>query len=341
MKINLGLEALNPQDVPVQFSEESFVDMQIAEEELNLAFEEAKALLNSYEMFVNLLDTVEEHGSYAGFETLIADKSQLDQMLGFDICTASVEQLKDLYSNETVGDVLNKFFAKINAFLGTIGDRISNFFKTLLPYKEKYLKELTELKRDLKGRKIDEEKLAGTKVASALKKTQYNDLTSSLKKAHDGIVKAINYASDQNIEDYLDAANEIPGSIRTTLFGTVYWKPYLSWFKSSTVEKMGFTGKDAATVVDDYIEIINGIVDLQGLFGKVLSNIQSLEKKQSFTRASGDTAKAEDIRKAIENLKQFWFTLFDSIHAYEGIVRRGMYFATYFGRAAKQCIKVD
>jgi hypothetical protein len=341
MKINLGLEALNPQDAAVQFSEESFVDMQIAEEELNLALEETKALMDSYEMFVNLLDTVEEHGSYAGFESMIADKAQLDQLLGFDICTASVEQLKDLYSNETVADALNKFGAKIEAFFGRIGDSVNNFIKTLLPYKEKYLKELTEMKRDLSGRSFDEEKFADTKVASAMKKDQYTSFTKALKDAHDAIVKAVNYASDLNIDQYLESVDDIPGTMRTSLWGTVQWRPFFSWFKSNKAGKLGFKATDAAGVVDSYISIINGVADLHGLFGKWLSAMKSLETKQSYTRASGDKEKAKEIRKAIANLNNFYFTLSDSIRAYETTVRRGMYFATYLGRAAKQCIKTN
>lgn len=339
MKINLGLEALNPQD-EAMFSEESFVDMQIAEEELNSALEETKALLDSYEMFVNLLDTVEEHGSYSGFESMIADKAQLDQLLGFDICTASVEQLKDLYSNETVADALNKFGAKIEAFFGRISDSIANFVKTLLPYKEKYLKELNELKRDLSGRSFDEEKFAEIKVASAMNKNRYTDFTKSLKDAHDALVKAVDYASDLNIDRFLEAADNIPDQIRTSLWGTVQFRPFLSLFKSSKAGKLGFKATDAAGVVDSYISIINGVADLHGLFGKWLSAMKSLETKQSYTRASGDTEKAKEIRKALANLNNFYFTLSDSIKAYETTVRRGMYFATYLGRAAKKCVKL-
>ena len=337
-KMDLGLESLTHSD-HTAFTDDMYVDMQIAEEELLAEIAEGKALLDAYKSFTGLLDVIAKHGSYTGFEELIADKAELDKVVGFDICTASTEQLQNLYSIETVGDVLGKFFAKISAFFGRIGDRISNFFKTILPYKEKYLKELVELKHTLQGRKIDEDKFADKKVSSAMTKGHYTEFTTALKKAHASIVKAVDYANDMNLDNYLEAADNIPDTLRTTLFGTVYWRPYLSWFKSGVVKNLGFKGSDVAGVIDDYIEIINSVADLQGMFARIVSNISKLEQKQSFTRASGDTEKAAEIREAIANMEQFWLTLMETAYAYEDMVRRGMYFATYLGRAAKSCLK--
>lgn len=339
-KLNIGLESLLEKPTnECEFTVEDVLDMALEEMSIQDELNALKEDIESCENLISICDALEHHGGYAGFESLVAEHKELSELLGIDICTASAEELADIYSKETIADALNKLGSRIQAFFGRIGDRINNVIKTILPFKEKYLKEMTDLKLAISGKKFDEEKFAGMKVASALSKQNYNSYMTAMKKAHDAMAAATKYCSDKNLDDYLSSVDAIPGQLRTSLWGTVQFRPYLSWFKKDTCGRLGFKASDAAGVCGDGVDLIKGLVDLQGLYGSWWKQTKQMERSQSFERAQGNKEKAAEIRKAVSNMNNFFWTVLDSINAYEIAVRRGMYFCTYLGRAAKSCIQ--
>ena len=338
MKIDLGLESLETKSDIDVFSEDAVIEAQIAEEEFNAALAELKATFDSFSTFKGFFDTVSKHGNYQGFESMIADKAALDSMLGFDICTMSNEELADIYSNENVADALSKFGTKLGTALGRFGDKLANFVKTTLPFKEKYLKEMTELKDSLSGKKIDAAKFDEKTVASALTKESYKEFI----KKHNELLQLISNAakdsSADNIEALLNKMEEHP-DVDRGWFVTYVKAPWLSWFKKSTVKSLGYKPADVIGIIDSAIAAIKNIVELHTTYAKMNEQYNRLSTEISHDRALGDKEEAAKKRETVERLNNYFIQLCEACGVYDITTRRLMYFATYLGRAAKASIQ--
>lgn len=335
-KMNLGLESLTSQSV--EFNEDMIIDMQLVEENICEDLKEIRTLMTACSSFESVVSCASKHGSYSGFEELIADKAALDKLLGIDICIASSEELATIVSSEVFRDSVNKFLSKVNALLGRLGDKISNFVKTTLPFKEKYLKEMTEFKQFLNGKDIDEEKFAEQKVASALSKQRYNEFVTSHKKLLDILMKVASDSSEGNINSFLEAADRVPDTMRTSM-GTFFKQPWKSWFETDKVKNLGYKSSDVLDVVDKAIESIKNMVELNTVFSKMSDQFNRLETEISQDRATGKVDEAIAKRENVARLQEFFFQMWEAAMVYDSMIRREMYFATYLARAAKKCMK--
>ena len=339
-KLNLGLEALSTDNNELcpEFSVEDIIEMSNEEFTIQAELMDLKKDLEAFDNFIAVCDSLKNHGGYAGFESLISDYKELVDIIGVDIRTASIEELSCIYSNENIADSLSKFGAKISAALGRVGDRLGNFIKTTLPFKEKYLKEMTELKQILSGKKFDEERLAEKKVASAMTKEHYNKFVQSHKGLLDALHKAAAESSSANIETMLRKMEEHPEVVRGW-FNTYVEIPWKSWFTKGTVKDLGYTGKDVLPVVDAAIAAIKNIEELRTTYAKMVEQFDRLETQISQDRAVGKVEEAIEKRKAISNLQHFFYQMCEAAGVYDITTRRLMYFATYLGRAAKDCMQ--
>ena len=339
-KLNIGFESLM-ENKPIyedEFTVEDIVDMSCEEMNIQSELMDLKHDLDAMGNLIAVCDTLKIHGGYAGFEALISEYKELNDLLGVDIRSASVEELAAIYSNENIADAISKFGAKISTALGRVGDRLANFIKTTLPFKEKYLREMTELKQILSGKKFDEEKLAGKKVASAMSKEHFNKFVQSHKGLLDTLHKAASESSSSNIDKMLQKMEEHPDVLRGW-FNTYVELPWKSWFTKGTVKDLGYTGKDVLTVIDAAIAAIKNIEELRTTYAKMNEQFNRLETQISQDRATGKVEEAIEKRKAVSNLQNFFYQMCDAAGVYDISTRRLMYFATYFGRAAKECMK--
>ena len=355
--INLNLQE---ESHPTELSMDDIINLH--DEELGILnnFEECKQLLSSTLNLISLEKSLKNYGGYQGFESLIADYQDLNKLIGADICTISAEQFEECYSNEIFRDTFNKFMTKFNALFGRLGDRIRNFFKTLLPFKEKYYGEMKALKAELAGKKINEEQFKQCKVASALSKARFEEY---IKKQNDvcvGLTKVCETCTGPELDKFLDAADKAPDSIRTTfglfvnavalsfaptsLLGAIFIRggtfikpPVLSWFETSTVADLGWTGADVIKIIDTSIKEIESTITTHSLIGKMVVQMQAVDKKIELLRAENKVLEAIDMREQIARLQEFFFQIMEACNVYETMIRRTMYFATYIGRAARKC----
>ena len=340
-KLNIGLESLmnkQNQDVVEDLTLDAMVDLAFEEMSIQDEMIALRSEMESYENLVSICDVLKAHGGYAGFEGLIAEHKTLSELLGVDICKASAEELACIYSNENIADAINKFGAKLSTALGRFGDRLGNFVKTTLPFKEKYLKEMTELKQILSGKKFDEEKLAGKKVASALSKERYNEFIKKHGELLQALHKAALESSPEKIDQMIQKMEGHPEVVRGW-FATYVETPWKSWFTKGTVKDLGYTGKDVIPVIDAAIDAIKKIADLRTTYAKMCEQFNRLETQISQDRATGKVDDAIAKRKQVSNLQNFYFTMCEAAGVYDISTRRLMYFATYLGRAAKECMK--
>ena len=240
------------------FDESALEAMFLEESSIEQELSFIKSDINGLNNLLNFCKMIHKYGGYPGFEEFVSNYKQLNTILGVDVCTVSVEQLEDMYSNEILRDSINKFLAKINAALGRVSDRISNFIKTILPFKEKYLKEMTELKQILSGKKINEEKFKEQKVESALDKQKFEDWYARKQKYLTAILDVLKKSNSENLEKFFQAADDVPETIRTS-FGTFFNQPWKSWFTTAKVGSLGYSGKDVIGVLDKSIASIMNI----------------------------------------------------------------------------------
>ncbi len=335
-KFMLDLQLSSLEGMYIDSIDESSIEqMWMDEQELANDLAECKSSIETVDLLVSIADAVDKHGTYAGFESLLTADSrrELNTVLGFDICSAE-SMIGDVYSSEILRDSINKFFAKIRAALGRVGDRFSNFIKTTLPYKEKYLKEMTLLKQALNGMSINDETFGNKKVSSALTKVQFNDITGKRKQHLAALLKACSDSKLDNIDAFLKSMDGM--DYERTSLGSITFRPWLTWFKKGQVSTLGWNASDVVKVIDTVIAEIKSIEELNTMFAKMNEQINRLFTQISQDRAVGNVDDAIAKRVNVANLQSFFFQLCEAAYMHEILIRREMYFATYLARAAKQ-----
>lgn len=333
MALSLGLENLKQPESPKRdLTVSDFMDMMFAEEELQQAIDEYRESFENLKNFATVINTVKKYGPYKGFEALIADKKQLDTMLGCDICTETFA------SSEILRDDINHFLAKIDTILGRISDRFNNFIKTTLPFKEKYIRQMTDLKKNISNRKYDLEKFKQQSVRSALTKDKFSSIIQGNKKYFDALMSACRKASASNINQLLQAASEMPDVKERSSFATFYKQPWLSWFTKGKVGELGYsTVEDVKSVLDDVLKEMDSIVELNTWCSKLSEQYNRITTEISHLRAKREVDAAIERRKEASNALEFFFQIWESAIVYERVIRHEMYFATNLAKALNKC----
>jgi hypothetical protein len=308
------------------------MDMMFAEEELQQALNDYKESFESLKNLATVINTVKKYGPYKGFEALITDKKQLDTILGCDICTEAFA------SSEIFRDDINHFFVKIDTFLGRISDRFENFIRTTLPFKEKYIKQMTILKTNINKRKYDLAKFKSQSIRSALSKEKFNSIIQQNRKYFNALMEVCKKADTTNINQLLTAATEMPDVRERSSFGTFYKQPWLSWFTKGIIGELGYgTVADVNFVLDAVLKEMESVAELNTWYGKLNAQFNKMQVEIRHLRSKGDVDAAIEKRKESSNALEFFFQIWESAAVYERVIRHEMYFATNLAKALDKC----
>ena len=336
MSLNLGLENLqsNVSGASMKFD---LVAMLQAEDELDFAMEEYRDATSNLKNLKMVIETLHKHGSYSGFESLIADTKELNAILGFDICSADATSIESMASSELLRGILHGAVQKAAAAYDRLYYKIQNFIKTTLPFKEKYLKEMSEAKKTIAGKTFDEATFQNQTVSSALTKEKFENLVKERKQIYNTILAACKEFSVINVEKLKKAKGN--DTLRTWYDKRIAWRPILSWFKSAKVSDLGFKTSDVAGVLDIVIGEIRGLAELNAWAYKAGMQCKKLETEISQLYATGDNEKADEQRETLSRAGWNFLDLWEAALTYERLVRREMYFATYLSRALLKSAK--
>ena len=363
--LNIGMESLKTDDTHIVDVEmptvDDMIEIDLQQQELFDELAEFKQSVESLQNLLKVCDTIQTHGGYVGFENLVSECEELSQLLGVDIRTVSAEQLEDLYSNEIFRDTVNAFFTKVGTLFGRLGDRIGNFIKTLLPFKEKYYGEMKRIKAELAGKKIDDAKFQEQRIASAMPKGKYQEYMKLQNNVLKGIEACCEKCTGSNIDKLLNAADQSPDNVRTTfgLFvgalamiwaptgilgaiflrgGTFVKPPCFSWFTKAQIKELGWKSSDVNGIIDASVKEIEDIITLNAQLGKAVTQLTAINKKISLLRAEEKREEAINLREQLARLSSYSGQMVEAAVVYEMMIRRTMYFATNIAQAAKKCI---
>lgn len=254
--------------------------------EMMQIFERAQLLLN-------ICDNAINHHSFPVELVESIGKSDLESEGGITLPEYSAETHDEYVQIATEGliDAIASMIQKINYHIGRISDKIVNKFKTILPFKERYMKIIATAKKDgIFTKPVNMEKYNVATFHGFSKSVWKTNLAAS-KKFSSAIAAFANNVDAKTFEMLAKGAEGISDNNISA---------------KQTMKESGFSVRDVETAGTEAIDLMMEISDIETYYIKIYQ--QMVRKTDAIQKqmAAGDDEKAKALRRELA-LLQTWY----------------------------------
>ena len=329
-KLSLGLESLVPEKISLKgMSSEMMCEISLEammiDNEITASMEELTNLCNQAVNINAMIDSLEQHGISDQMIELCG-LSDITKIQYPKITNANRKQYTT-QSVEALADVFDKISVVIETAVRSFGDKISNFIKTLLPFKERYYRKLTDaLRANQFTAKVDEEKFGKSKGYGPAK-SNWNAWTGT------GL-KELTRLAQQFKTDPIKAVSDLETFYRTLGFrkGKISGAPIITeiytLMDKNTFSALGYKSSDVKKIAKDAVDGFDELERTLRSLANVVMDHVFLDRAVGHALARRDNESATAMRNQVSEFAVKYRKFVVTYQMFSIGYRRIMIFAT-------------